>query len=166
MNKKLEISLDQAKKLYGSNSVVDEMLLTVFSEKELSQIPLPKTWEEIKGVKGYYLTSISTIEYYGDNNSRLNSERNTFATEKQARSALAMAQISQLLTIYNDGWEPDWTQQAINYANTKYCICRYNNEIIRKDYQTRWSFLAFKTPEIRDEFMENFPDLIKDYFML
>jgi len=166
MNKKLEISLDKAKKLYGTNDVMDEMLLTVFSEKELIQKPLPKTWEEILHISGYYITNISTIEYYKDINPLNEAEKCIFPTSKHAKSALAMAQLSQLLLIYNDGWEPDWTQQTINDENIKYCICRYNDVIIRKEYQSRWSFLAFKSSEIREEFIENFSHLIRDYFML
>ena len=58
-----------------------------------------KRWEDLERVKGCMIDSISKIHdvnylFSGEEN------QNTFATEKQAKSALAFAQITQLLPYY------------------------------------------------------------------
>jgi len=89
-----------------------------------------------------------------------------FATEKQAKSALAMAQISQIMA--NDKrfggvvTDEEWTKDSM----IKYCIKRSGRygypEIVYKHYH----FLAFHTKEQRDLFIEENEDLVKDYLMI
>ena len=98
------------------------------------------------------------VEYEGASKEH----KNVFATKKQAKSAVVMAQLSQLMKVYNGGWEADW----YNVNIIKYCIGRKYNNILRNNYTFTYQFLAFKTPEIRDEFLKNFEPLIRQYFML
>lgn len=92
-----------------------------------------------------------------------NSNRNVFLTEKHAKSALAMAQISQLIPYYggkitNDEWE--------DCSIRKYIIFRKMSCVGKCDAYSNYEFLAFRTAEQRDEFLKNNEQLVKDYLMI
>ena len=87
---------------------------------------------------------------------------NPFATEKQAKSALVMAQLSQLKKVYNGDWEADWN----NCNQHKHVILRSSDKLYKHTKITAYHFLAFKSEEIRNEFLKNFEQLIRDYFEL
>lgn len=126
--------------------------------EEIKEKELPKSWEELGGVHGYYISTDSELEMgvVSDINNQ-----NTFATKNQARSALAMAQLSQLMKVYNDGWVPDWSDNESKY------VINYFDHYIDRDYVLHSaSFLAFKTEALCTLFLENFPDLIKEYFLM
>jgi hypothetical protein len=121
---------------------------------------LPKSWEELEGLKGYWIdedsvTRISDMESYSEK------DLNVFKTEKQAKKALAMAQLSQLMAVYNDDWEPDWDS-----TQDKYTINREGNNIIKTSWCFTYSFLAFKDELTRDAFCANFEPLIRQFFEL
>ena len=115
---------------------------------------LPKTWEELKIVSGWYVSAGSKIrEIITDANP---ADRNVFSTEEQAKASIALAQLSQLIQVYNDGWVADYTDKQVNYS-----ISFYNNDIFI-DYHIGFSnFLTFKTEAIRNDFLENFRVLIE-----
>lgn len=93
-------------------------------------------------------------------------DNNVFATEKQAKSALAMAQLSQIMQndprfgkpITNADWE--------NRDMTKYIIERRDGRICVDCWCTKWYFLAFRTARQRDLFLKEYKSLIKEYFMM
>lgn len=94
-------------------------------------------------------------------------ELDIFATEKQAKSALAMAQISQIMD--NDGrfggvmTDEEWRDTKVD----KYVILRDNRGVISDSRATfTYSFLAFHTEEQRDLFLKENEDLVKDYLMI
>ena len=90
-----------------------------------------------------------------------------FVTMKQAKSALAMARISQILAndienfggvVTDDEWDNDYL---------KYVIYRRNNNISSMAVtKFEYCFLAFHTEEQRDLFLEKYRDLVKDYLMI
>ncbi len=89
-----------------------------------------------------------------------------FATEKQAKSALAMAQISQIMA--NDKrfggiiTDEEWGIYKID----KYVISRLGKSIIHKAcLNNTYHFLAFHTEKQRDLFLKENTDLVKDYLM-
>ena len=86
-----------------------------------------------------------------------------FPTEAQAKSALALANLLQLMQLpqYNGDWSPDWSNNE-----AKKCICASNNTIIKGYYSSTRHMLAFKNVKSRDLFLENHEDLIKQYFMI
>lgn len=131
--------------------------------KQLQQMEfkkgLPKSWEELETVSGFYI-GLSSETYRLKNFNNL-TDKGTFKTEKQAKKALAMAQLSQLMYIYNDGWEPDWVN-----GETKHIIHAVGRDINRKAACYTHYFLSFKTQEIRDEFLKNFEPLIRQFFEL
>ena len=115
---------------------------------------LPKSWEDLQRINGYAVGIFSDIHFISDVYA---SERNknTFATREQAEACVALAQLSQLMAVYNDGWVPDWTD--IEY---KYVIFISGNYVYASFYAHAKHFLAFKTKELRDDFIDNFKDLI------
>lgn len=118
-------------------------------------VALPKTWEELNKINGYYISGHSRIENLDTSVGCIDINKNVFATEEQAKATIALAQLSQLMHVYNDGWVPDW-----NDDNMKYCIKYYKNEIITERRYVYSLFLAFKTNELAETFLENFKDLI------
>jgi len=162
--KTIKLSLDQAKKMYGKSPEMDKLLLANFSKEELTKKELPKSIFELSPYTGYYIHSgegnvqklRSTMNAKADINAK-----HIFATEKQAKSALAAAQLSQLMAVYNDGWEDSWDGNGYNY-----CLICTSNRIKKDMFSAQKQFLAFKSAELRDEFLKNFEPLIKEYFMI
>lgn len=164
--KTIKLSLEQARKMYKKSPEMDKLLLANFSKEELTKKELPKSWDEIGIIDGYYIDcgkdygKIKAAEWEVD--TRTHKFYHRFATEKQAKSALAMAQLSQLMAVYNDGWEPDWNDNA----QMKFGLERDSYRILSNYYCSTYYFLAFKSAELRDKFLKNFEPLIKEYFMI
>jgi len=142
-----------AQKMYESNeqSLKDFALLNY---PELGKKQLPKSWEELVAFKGFYVDSDCTIDKCMDYTIHIDN-RNVFATKEQAEASIAMAQLSQLREVYRDGWKPDWKDKE-----DKYCIEYYTDEINNCRYCITSQFLSFQSADVRDEFLENFSDLI------
>ena len=117
---------------------------------------LPKSWEELKEIKGHWIDGDCEI-YENDVIKCTDDTKNLFATEAQAKASIALAQLSQLREVYRDGWVPDW-----NNCLMKYCIVKYQGHFLCENYYKTAHFLAFQSPEIRDEFFKNFKDLIEE----
>lgn len=128
--------------------------------------PVAKKWrDDTNTIAGYYVSDLSKIVKVVCGNNSYN--YNVFATEKQAKSALAMAQISQIMA--NDerfgGIVSDEEFEDENIWI--YSINRNKNKI--EMYQgTRGidHFLSFHTPEQRDLFLKENEDLIRNYLMI
>ena len=118
---------------------------------------LPKTWEEVGVIKGWYTYAGGSIDYFSEGNSTNYADRNIFPTKEEAEASLALAQLCQLRDRYNDGWKPDWK----NSTETKHIIEINRNYIVKNFYNHTKRILAFKTKNIRDKFLENFKDLIE-----
>lgn len=160
--KQIKLTVDQAKSMLGKSVEMDELLKANFTPEELGlKKALPKRWEELELIKGYYIMSgdskIDTLE----TKSKDSDNYNVFKTKAQAESALAMAQLSQLKYVYNEGKEIDWTDNSI-----KHCISRIRNSVCVDISYSSYNFLTFNNKEIRDEFLTNFRPLIEKYFML
>lgn len=81
--------------------------------KYLEENPkLVKSWSDLNEVSGFYIDSFSKIESY-ENRPVHDDNRNVFATENQAKSTLAKAQLSQLLLSYFSGWNHHLENYAI-----------------------------------------------------
>lgn len=130
----------------------------------------PKKWRDDVNniISGYFIDDASeivniTVE---EENPNEDYNYNVFATEKQAKSALAMARISQIMA--NDlrfgGVITDKEWQ--NASMTKYIICRWGDKIQTDFGYTSYRFLAFHTQKQRDLFLEENKDLVRDYLMI
>ena len=129
--------------------------------------PIVKKWRdnEKEVTNGYWIGSESKI-IYESLVPNWKENYNIFATEKQAKSALAMARISQIMA--NDKrfggvvTDKEWKDDSIS----KYCILRRGNEIFIDFFMISFYFLAFHTAEQRNLFLKENADLVKDYLML
>lgn len=125
---------------------------------------IQKRWRDKEGIKmnGYYIGSDATIYNY-DNGVLCRNSYNVFATEKQAKSALAMARISQIMA--NDErfggivTDEEWTDKSW------YSIIRINNDL-RTATRFCYELLSFHTKKQADLFLEENRDLVKDYYMI
>ena len=119
-----------------------------------------KSWKDLGVINGHYINNdchINTViagnieAFYKD----------VYATENQARAALAEAQLSQLLKeIYEgEGWKPVW-----DGVRDIYCITLYRGVPTVGQWFRNANFLAFPTEELAEQFLESHRDLIKLYF--
>lgn len=146
---------------FCTGSVIDCDLVIVEEVEE------PERWADDKEAKGegWYIGLDSTIRKV---EAELNKPKdfNEFATEKQARSALAMARISQLMAHdarYGGAvTEEEWRSNKID----KFGIHIYAGNLCRTTVQSSYYFLAFHTAEQRDLFLSENERLVKDYLML
>ena len=126
--------------------------------------PIAKKWRDSNPeVSGFYLGGDTIHDFprfdWQDGN------LNVFATKKQAKSALAMAMISQIMA--NDErfggvvTDEEWDEDDLHYV-----IFRRGNCIVSSCNIEIHRFLAFHTAEQRDLFLEENEDLVKDYLMI
>jgi hypothetical protein len=115
-------------------------------------------WEDLKHASGVYI----------DEDSRLDSapaglvlphNKNVFLNEKYAKSALALAQISQLLPYYDTN--VDWESEDV-----KHCITRSKNNIVIGEWVQRYCILAFNRKYEAERFLKHNEQLVKDFYML
>jgi hypothetical protein len=125
---------------------------------------LPKTWEEFcktskrKPQEAWieYDSEIQVVGKDGCFTKNCVEDRNLLPNRQYAEAIRALCQLIQLRDCYNDGWIPDW-----NTIEDKYCIEVAQNEITRYAYKTTSRILAFKSDKLRDEFLNNFIDLLE-----
>lgn len=125
---------------------------------------IQKRWRdnEKADVNGYYIHSDSRVVNHSGYNTYIN--YNVFSAEKQAKSALAMARISQIMA--NDErfggvvTDDEWDSTVLYFVITKV----HNMLIITRSH--RYEYLGFHTMEQANLFLEENEDLVKDYYML
>lgn len=147
--KELKIEAPNGYEIDKENSTIYKIVF-----KEIKNA-LPKSWEELEGVKGYCVANDTTIiETLNLNGNYWN--KNIFATKEQAEASRALAQLSLLREVYRDGWLPDW--EAIIH---KHCIIYNKNKLIITCNIYHCAFLSFQSREIAEEFLNNFRELIE-----
>jgi len=159
MEKEIKINVPDGYEIDKENSTFECIKFKPIKKK------LPKTWEEFcktypKKERDCWVNSNSKIEniYYSTNQERNNIEdRNLLPNKKYAEAMLALCQLIQLRDCYNNGWIPDWTDDC----NPKYCIIIFHNHILKSILSETSTILAFKTEELRNEFLTNFKELIE-----
>jgi hypothetical protein len=109
----------------------------VFKKKENE---LPTKWEDLD-------TSIIKSDLCGD-----------FPTMKEIKANNALRKLCYLRDAYNGEPLADWCDWSD--ANTKYCICFYEDKICKTKNRGDEKILSFKTDKLRDKFVKNFEDLI------
>ena len=118
---------------------------------------LPKSWEDLETINGFYVNSASDIVKVKGEAYAVEDNKSVFPTKEEAEACLALAQLCQLKDRYNDGWKPDWE----DYNQFKWCIDVFKDNIRKAAYLFVKKVLVFKTEELRDKFLENFKDLIE-----
>ena len=129
---------------------------------------LPKTWEEFcnnnpRREGEFYINDISEIrETSASTGGRYkNIDVNVLPSREYAEAMLALCKLIQLRDCYNDGWKPNWSDRS-----EKHCIF-YSNGNVELFIRNSWScILVFKSRELRNEFYNNFKDLIEQAKLL
>jgi hypothetical protein len=165
MKRQIQLTLKEAQKIYKENPTMHTLLLTSFTKEELEAIEdaLP-TWKELEVIVGWYIANNSIIlsEKASTNNVE---SKNIFSTRNQALSALAMAQLSQLMEALGEECDVCWDD-----CQAKYCIISSissinNVEDIRVDcFNYTKHFLAFNTKQTAINFLNKHKQLIEQYF--
>ena len=148
--KEMKIQVPQGYEIDKENSTFEKI---VFKKVERE---LPKSWEDLKILNGYYVKDSSKVDLFKSYTTD-EYNKNVFPTKEEAEACLALAQLCQLRDRYNDGWKPNWNSTA----ETKYVIEIFKNNIVKNLYGGKHRILAFKTEELRNEFLENFRGLIE-----
>ena len=115
-------------------------------------------WKDLEKISGHAITTESDILYWYELTT-IEENKNVFLNEKYAKSALALAQISQLLPYYDSNVDRD-------KIAVKHCIIRKGNTIYIEMMQSSYNLLAFNTKEDAKRFLKYNEQLIKDFFML
>ncbi len=150
--KDLKITAPQGYEIDKDKSTFENIVFKKLNE-------LPKTWENLKQINGFYTTTMSLINVVLITvipNRSNPTGRNVFKTEEQARASLALAQLSQLRDVYRSGWVPDW-----DGYECKFCIFFSGNTISVDSLHNSSEFLSFQDIETAELFLENFRDLIE-----
>ena len=133
----------------------------------VEEVEVPEFWSdrEHKEANGYYIDFLSSIipkskgRYYRDT-------YNLFATKKQAKSALAMARISQIMANDIEHFGGAITDKEWLETSVKSTIYRAGSRIELESTVYEYHFLAFHTAAQRDLFLKKYRDLVKDYLMI
>ena len=138
-----------------------------FDLRIVEEVELHDKWRDRKDdiLKGYYIGASSEIKSDKAGYTHDFSNRNVFADEKQARSALAMAQLSQIMA-NDERFGGVVTDEEWRDKKTKYSLIRACDSVVYFDAVGSYYFLSFHSPEQRELFLKENEDLIKQYFML
>jgi hypothetical protein len=120
--------------------------------------PLPKRFEDLKEISGYYVSSFSKVHEVKEYPIRSESQKNTFKTKEQARASLALAQLTHLRDIYRKGFKPNYTDTD----QEKYSIEKNGYGLEINCYVTMHTFLCFQTKQTAETFLNTFRDLIEE----
>ena len=138
-----------------------------FKKKEENGEPKVRTWEDLIGkyvprgsayiAKDCQIGEINRYWAFGSN------EKNLFIDSKHAKSALAMAQISQLMPYYGGAiTDEDWCKNNIS----KYCIVRFGKSVSIQHCTMAHQLLTFYTSKDAEDFLKYNKQLVYDYLML
>lgn len=147
--KEFKIQAPEGYEIDRENSTFEKI---VFKKTERE---LPKKWEDLYEVKGWFVDFQSKVVTSGSMRTA-DSVKNRFPTKEEAEACIALAQLCQLRDRYNDGWKPDWKKD-----NDKYTIIYSSDKIDTSFSVYSQRILSFKTVELRDKFLENFRGLIE-----
>lgn len=123
------------------------------------------TWKDIKRIEGCFINNYSEIRKLELPINKDCFDRNVFISERYAKSALALAQISQLMPYYGgEITDEEWK----NVRLKKYGVLFYNSKIATNIYYDTKQMIGFHTEEQVNKFL-SFPEnvqLIKDLYMV
>lgn len=150
MEKEIKIQIPEGYEIDKEKSSFEKI---VFKKKNIINC-----WEDLKEINGCYIAMESYIEdwYKLD---VVDQNRNVFLNAKYAKSALALAQISQLLPYYDSN--VDWGRNTV-----KYYIVRIGNKTYIDTSQSHYHLLAFNSRKEAERFLKYNKQLVKDYFRL
>jgi len=164
--KSIKLTTEQAKELYELNPEYRTNILSDFADEELGIDSKPKSWKELKELEGCYIDTYSHM-IKCENSSLCSENKNIFTNEKYAQSALAYAQLSQLVEDLNRR-----RKEKINWKNKhqyKYIILK-NHTTGRIFYEgwnsNQYSPLAFIDADDALFSMKYHKELWEQFFMV
>jgi hypothetical protein len=122
---------------------------------------LSKSWTDLGGIKGYYLTDLSDIQEEASSSAMM-TDRNIFATKEQAESSRAYAMLTQLMKEANGDWVADWRDGD----QAKYVLVAKEDTLESPMHLYTQEFIALKSDAILEEFLANHEDLIKTFYQI
>ena len=153
------MTLEEAKVLYKSeNYSIKSIALKYYSREQLVEVEYPKYWEDLKSIQGFWIEERTRIQRTLTISPVTRYEKNIFATEEQAKSALAYAQLSQLAYRMNeiDKNKEDEGTFSIIYYDGRLGV----EEVINNFHIGFYSYEAAKFS------LENHKELWKDFWMV
>src|SRR5574343_375786 len=95
--KQVTMSLDLAKQMLGKDEAMDMLIKQNFNEEELGIKPkLPKTWEDVGDVIGWYISPDGNVEKTISLNSKDCRSIGVYPTKQLAEAARALSQLIYL----------------------------------------------------------------------
>lgn len=142
----------------------------VISDDDLvivEEVEVPEFWsdKEKKASDGYFFGYDSNI-VHGSSTQYNQKQYKYFASKKQAKSALAMARISQIMANDIEHFGGVVTDEEWKNNDLKHVIYRFSNNIYIASAVNEYFFLAFHTVEQRNLFLDKYRDLVREYMML
>lgn len=152
--KEIKINIPEGYEIDKENST--------FEVIKFKKIEIKKYWENLPIIEGYYIDSCSGITYLKDESIDKTS-KNTYPTRALAKSALAYAQITQLIHHFYGGLVKIEDYKS---GNPKYNILYKAGGFLTDSFTFLYSPITFHKQEDRDAFMKDHEDLLKQYFMI
>lgn len=149
-NKELKIEIPDGYEIDRENSTFEKIVFKKIESK------LPKSWEELKIISGYYLDSWGDICECEVKLDTISDNRNIFPTKEEAEAALALSQLLQWRNKYYNGWKSDFIS-----SNVKYAIKPYKDKIDIMHVYSIHYILTFETYEKADKFLKDHRKLIE-----
>ena len=122
----------------------------------------PRSWEEYrKQVCNTSCFSIGIVEKEGrviETNREGCPQVNEVNTKEEAKAIVALCKLIQLRDAWWGDWKPDWMDSNIK----KYGIFVEKGELLYNNYFAHQNLFVFPTPEMRNEFLETFRDLLEE----
>ena len=175
INEGLEHSWETSRAVHPADKEQRELLLSKLKEAgyewdadalELKKIE-PEFWSDDKSnaFVGFFIGTYGDIIEVSKLSNTV-SNYNIFATKKQAKSALAMARISQIMANDIENFGGVVTDEEWENNEGKYIIYREENSVCKTTIGSDYYFLAFHTEKQRDLFLEKYPQLVRDFLMI
>lgn len=117
---------------------------------------LPRKYEDLRTVSNYRFSLSGYIVHIEDMMASRKSAM-LFKNRDQVKAVMALGMLSQLIPIWNEGWEPNWKDRG----QEKHAIVFLNDKpTVLGIYNSR-QFVCFKSNEIAKEFLSEFRDVIE-----
>ena len=128
---------------------------------EIVRVELPKSWEEYCKQNRivdweYFINERSEIDEIRKREKNPETDKSTIQTKDMAEAFIALMQLVQLRDCYRQGWKPNWKGKTVKQN----IICFEG--VLGTDWSINVQYvLSFQSKGIRNEFLENFKDLIE-----
>jgi len=158
--KQIQLTLEKAREIFKEgNEAINKMLLANFTEEELNKKGV-RDWDDIDADKSFFCLRNRIDKRVISIASPL--DKDDWPTKELAEAAMAMSQLAWWMRQpeYNGEDQVDWCDWNDDSVY-KYTILFQGHDIHSGLYFCTRRYLAFKTLEIRDRFLEDRRDLIE-----